>query len=69
MTVTPITLENLDSLGVDEFNRLYWKGEQIATTAMLNLPTWVDWTLGIAAIVTTIHLAMLIAERFERWTG
>ena len=54
MTVKKIGLDGLDSLGIDEFNRLYWNGERIVTEAMIDLPTWVDWAIGLAAVAVVL---------------
>lgn len=50
-TIQPINVDNLDALGIDEFNHLYWHGEQIVTQSMIIFPTWVNWAIGIGAIV------------------
>lgn len=67
MTVKPISLEGLENLGIDEFNRLYWKGERIATEAMIEFPTWVDWAVGLAAVATFLHFSFSFAERGYLW--
>ena len=69
MTLTTITLENLDNLQVDDANRLYWMGDKIITDMMINLPGWVEWAGGITAILVAVYTAMLIGERFHRWFG
>lgn len=62
-----ISFENLGNLSVDDVNRLYWKGEQIATTAMIELPTWVNYAVGIAAVVTTAHVLTQLSIAWFGW--
>lgn len=60
-----IGLDGLDNLGIDEFNRLYWKGELIITKSMIVLPTWINIALGVAAVLGAIHIAIMILDRFR----
>lgn len=63
-TPKPLGLDGLDNLGIDEFNRLYWKGELLATKTMIMLPDWINIALGTAAVLGSIHIAIMIADRF-----
>ncbi len=69
VNLVTVSLDNLDNLSVDEFNHLYWKGKQIAMTSMLIFPTWVNSALGVTAVLTAIHVAFLILERFSWWSN
>ena len=64
LEIISITLDNLDNLGVDKFNHLYWKGEKIVTETMINFPTWVGIAIGAAAIAAIINIGIKIADRF-----
>ena len=59
-----IGMDDLDNLGIDDFNRLYWKGERIVTDMMIDLPAWVDIAVGVAAIAAVVHVVMAVADRF-----
>ncbi len=70
MTVEKIGLDDLDNLGIDEFNRLYWKGERIVTMTMIDLPTWVDMAIGFggwAAVVVAAIMFLNYLELKPRW--
>ena len=54
MAVKTIGQDGLDDLGIDEFNRLYWKGERVVTETMIDLPAWVDFAVGAAAVATVV---------------
>ena len=51
-TIRNLSLDGMDPLGIDEFNRLYWHGEPIVTATMLHLPSWVEKVVATAAILT-----------------
>ena len=64
MPRTTITLEQLARLSIDETNRLYWDDEKIITQTMIDLPTWVDIAVGIAAIAGTVAVVIRVLEYF-----
>ena len=64
MAVKPVGMDGLDNLGVDELNRLYWKGELLVMESTLVLPTWVDWAIGAAGVATVVMALILGLEYF-----
>ena len=65
MAVETVGMDRLDYLGIDELNRLYWKGELIVTESTLVLPTWVDWAVGAAGVATVVIALILGLEYFN----
>ena len=51
-TIQILSPDGQDQLGIDEFNRLYWKGEQIVTSSMIHFPTWIYLVLAVGAVGT-----------------
>ena len=58
-----IGLEDLDRLGIDDQNRLYWDGERIVVETMINFPTWVDWAIGAGGIASVVFVLFYILDR------
>jgi|GEM_PF-4976408 hypothetical protein len=64
MAVKTIGQDGLDDLGIDEFNRLYWKGERVVTETMIDLPAWVDFAVGAAAVATVVIVLIQVLKYF-----
>jgi hypothetical protein len=56
-------LEDFDRMTPGEDGALYWNGERIVTEVFLQLPTWVDVAVGVAAAATVVMFLVSVAER------
>jgi hypothetical protein len=53
--IHPITFGNIEHLGVDENNKLYWDGQPIVTEEKIKLAKWVNISIIIGAISTALY--------------
>ncbi len=51
-TIHPVTFDDIEKLGVDENNQLYWHGKPIVTKERIILEWWVNLAVIIAAFST-----------------
>lgn len=58
-----IGLDQLDRLGIDENNKLYWDGKPLVTEERIVLARWVNAAIILGAI-STLALAAIEALRF-----
>lgn len=58
MTVKKITIDGMDNFGVDEENKLYWKGKPVVTKEEITLSKWVNRAI-IAGGFSTLALAVI----------
>lgn len=63
--VRGITFDELDKLGVDETNRLYWDGKPVVIEERLTLAWWVNVAVLVSAL-STLTLAVLEGLKFLR---
>ena len=61
MTVRSITMDELDHLGLDEENRLYWRERRVVTK--LSAPWWAA-TLASLATLSTIVIAVVAILKY-----
>ena len=59
MTIHPIAWKDIDKLGVDDNNQLYWDGKPIVTKERIVLEWWVNLAAILAAFST---LGLFIIE-------
>lgn len=61
--VKTITLDQLDRLGVDAQNKLYWDGKPLVTEERIVLARWVNVAV-FAGSVSTLVVAIVEVLRF-----
>lgn len=61
--VKTITLDQLDRLGVDAHNKLYWDGKPLVTEERIVLARWVNVAV-FAGSVSTLVVAIVEVLRF-----
>jgi hypothetical protein len=55
--IRPISLDEMDRLGIDDHHRLYWKGEPLVTKNEIALSGWLNFAVvlgALAAFVTAV---------------
>jgi hypothetical protein len=62
MAMSPITLDQIERLAVDDGGRLYWDGQQVVTT--LSLPWYVNMAIIVGALATVVTAAWSIIRYF-----
>lgn len=62
--VRPVSLEQLDKLGVDEDNRLYWNGQPVILEEKLTLQWWINVSAVLGAL-SGVTLAVIEVLRFS----
>lgn len=60
--IRPITLNELDHLGLDDEQRLYWKGQPVVTRQQVRLEAWVNVALVVGALSTAVIAGIEIAR-------
>jgi hypothetical protein len=60
--IRSITTDELDRLGIDESNKLYWDGMQVVTDQKLVFEWWVNWAVILTAASTLALAAIEILE-------
>ena len=55
--ISPIGIDSLDHLGVDQGGSLYWKGKQVRTVNRLKLNYWQN-AIAVAVAIATIVQAV-----------
>lgn len=61
--IETIGMEDLDRLGIDEENNLYWDRKPLVTEEKITLQKWVNFAIVIGA-VSTLCLAIIETLRF-----
>lgn len=65
--VRNITIDELEKLGVDENNKLYWNSRPIVTEEKLQLQWWVNLSAvagaGSGIVLATIELLRYLADK------
>ncbi len=61
----PISLDDLDRLGIDAASRLYWDGAEVVTSVVFSLPWWANLLAVIAAIAGIWSVVMKTVEFFD----
>ena len=61
--IRPITIDELDKLGVDENNRLYWEKHPVVVEKKITLQWWVNLS-AIAGALSGITLAVIELLRY-----
>ncbi|MDP2002904.1 MAG: hypothetical protein Q8J86_08230 [Desulfurivibrionaceae bacterium] len=59
--IKTITLDQLDRLGIDETNKLYWDGKPLVTEERIVLARWVNIAVivgAVAALITAVVEAL-----------
>ncbi len=62
--VKTISLDQLDRLGIDEANRLYWDGKPLVTEERIVLARWVNAAVITGAAATVVTAAIEILQCF-----
>ncbi len=60
--VKTITLEQLDRLGIDEANKLYWDGKPLVTEERIVLARWVNIAVVVGAAATALTVVVEILK-------
>lgn len=61
--IRPITFDEIERLGLDAENQLYWDGKLIETKKRLSLTLW-QKVGAIITVLSTLSLAVFDAIRF-----
>jgi hypothetical protein len=62
-SVRTITIDELDRLGIDENNRLYWDKRPLVTEEKITLQRWLNVSVVLGA-VSTFAVAVVEVLRF-----
>lgn len=62
-TIKPVSLEQLDKLGVDESNKLYWDSRPIVVEEKVTLQWWINASAVVGAL-SGFTLAVIEVLRF-----
>lgn len=62
--INPITISQMDRLGVDEENRLYWDSKPLVIEEKLTLSRWVNISVILGAISTAAMAVIQIYQLF-----
>lgn len=65
-SVRPISIDELDRLGIDEENNLYWDGKPIVIRRRISLPWFVNLA-AVGAATATIIMAVVQVLDFLGW--
>lgn len=56
--INKIGMEDLDRLGIDEENKLYWDNKPLVTEEKITLQKWVNFAIVVGALSTFILAAI-----------
>jgi len=61
--IRPVSLEQLDKLGIDENNKLHWNGKPVVIDEKVSLQWWLN-VAAVAAALATVVMAFIEVLRF-----
>ena len=64
-TIRTITMNDLNNLGIDEGNNLYWEGQPLVVRHRMSLP----WFVNVAVIVGGLATAIMAAIHVLQYLG
>jgi hypothetical protein len=62
--IKTISLDELDRLGIDELNNLYWDKKPLVTEEKITLQKWVNFSIIVGAASTFILAVMEVMKYF-----
>jgi len=63
--VTPIMLDDMENLGIDQDNNLYWKGRRVSTEHKIGLKFWPLLYVIVIAGSAAVSALVALAEYFR----
>ncbi|WP_297812872.1 hypothetical protein [uncultured Methylophaga sp.] len=61
--IKSITIDELDHLGIDEDNNLYWHGKPVHIKQKIELESWLNIAI-ISGAISTVVIAIIEVLRF-----